>query len=70
MRLFIEGHAHRRGYAIARAWSNAECRALPAATEKEAKPVRYVVNHKRARALVERWNRRFASQQKESESGS
>lgn len=61
MRLYIEGHNHKNGYAIARSWSDAECSVLPAATPGEMKPVRYLQNSVLANALVERWNRRFAT---------
>lgn len=60
MRLYIEGHNHKNGYAIARSWSDAECSTLPAATPGEMRPVRYVHGRQQAFALVARWNRRFA----------
>lgn len=61
MRLYIEGHNHRQGYAIARSWSDAECSRLPVATAQELKPVRFVASRLRAHSLVERWNSRFAT---------
>jgi hypothetical protein len=68
MHLYIEGHNHRRGFAISRSWSATEIRAAiesgETADEHEAerlRPVRYVPNHRRAALLVERFNRRFGS---------
>lgn len=61
MRLYIEGHNRKNGYAIARSWSDTECGTLSAATPDEMKPVRYVQNSRRAIALVARRNRRFAT---------
>lgn len=68
MRLYIESHNHRRGFAISRSWSPAEIRAAlesgEAQDERETerlKPVRYVTTAIRAARLVERFNRRFGS---------
>ena len=60
MRLYIEGHNVRLGYAISREFSVDECRALdPCEPEK---PVRYYKGSLReARRLVDRWNRMFAT---------
>lgn len=67
MRLYIEGHSVRRGHAISRKWSNAECSTLPPATPDELKPVRFVSELGHAKHLVERWNRRFATHQERDE---
>lgn len=64
MRLYVEGHLPRQGYAISRSWSDAECSALPLPDEGELKPVRFVRSRKRAFEMVERWNRRFATHYK------
>ena len=62
MRLYIAGHNAKKGYAIAREWSDEECSSLPAPTDEETKPVRFSKNNiRQIRALLERWNRRFAS---------
>lgn len=61
MRLQIEGHAPRQGYAISKAWSDHECSTLSHSTDEELKPVRWVSCKDKAFALVERWNRRFAT---------
>ena len=61
MRLYIEGHAARRGYVISRTWSDDECRQLPPMNDEEAKPVRFINSRRKAFALVSRWNRRFAT---------
>ncbi|WP_158683490.1 hypothetical protein [Burkholderia sp. BE12] len=61
MRLYIAGHNHRRGYAIAREWSDAECSRLPAADADDMQPVRFVIDRDKAFHLVARWNRRFAT---------
>ncbi|EKY4113744.1 TPA: hypothetical protein ACGW3M_000917 [Pseudomonas aeruginosa] len=61
MRLYIEGHNALRGYAISREWSDKECAALPPATAEDMKPVRYTSNARHAKALVGRWNRRYAT---------
>jgi hypothetical protein len=62
MRLHIEGHNHRHGYAVSRIWSDAECSALPAATDDEIAPVRYFASRSRAERFVSRWNGCFAAQ--------
>lgn len=61
MKLYIEGHNSKRGYAISRSWSDAECAAMPAATEDDITPVRFIRERARAFALVQRFNRRFAT---------
>lgn len=61
MRLYVEGHHHKRGHAISRSWSDHECRTLPIPTDEELKPVRYVRDIDKAKELVQRWNRRFAT---------
>jgi hypothetical protein len=61
--LYISGHAGKRGYAIERRWSDAECAAVaPGLLEAaSARGPRFVRERRRATRLVERWNRRFAS---------
>lgn len=61
MRLYIEGHNHKRGYAISREWSDAECSCLPCAAPSDVQPVKYVTSRARAFQVVARWNRRFAT---------
>lgn len=61
MRIYIEGHNHRLGYAIAREWTDTECSRLPAVESDEIKPVRFVKERNKAFRLVARWNRRFAT---------
>lgn len=61
MRLYIEGHNHKRGYVINRSWSHAECSALAPPTKHETDPVRYIQERERAFRFVERYNRLFAT---------
>lgn len=61
MRLYVAAHILRYGYSIDRCWSDEECAALPAGTEDELRPVRFIQNRKRAFEFVARWNRRFAT---------
>ena len=61
MRLFLEAHSHRRGYAVSRIWSDAECSAMPPMTPEEAAPVRWFQSRRRAEAFIARYNRRFAT---------
>lgn len=61
MRLYVEGHNIRKGWAISKEWSDAECRALPVPTEQELLPVRFIQSRRRALQIVERWNLRFAT---------
>lgn len=63
MRLYIEGHSIKRGVAISKSWSNVECSTLPPATPEDLRPVRFVDGFDRAKKLVDRWNRRFATHQ-------
>ena len=57
MRLYIEGHNHRLGYAIAGTWSDDEIRRLPWPADDELAPVRFIQSLAQARRLVERFNR-------------
>ena len=57
MRLYIEGHNHRLGYAIAGAWSDDEIRRLPWPADDELAPVRFIQSLTQAQRLVERFNR-------------
>jgi len=61
MRLYIEGHNAKQGYAISREWSDAECSKLPSATAADLTPLRFVSNIQTATALVARYNQRFAT---------
>lgn len=60
-RLYISGHAPRRGYAIERCWPDAECSAAPSdSLERAMKPPKFFADRQHAERLVQRWNRRFA----------
>lgn len=61
MRLYIEGHSAKQGYAISREWSDAECSKLPCAVAVDLVPLRFLSNIDKAKALVERYNQRFAT---------
>ncbi len=61
MRLYIEGHSRRLGYAISREWADAECSKLASAQADELMPVRFVWERDKAFRLVARWNRRFST---------
>jgi hypothetical protein len=60
MKLFLEGHAPKLGYAISRKWNDAECSNLSLDDSKIA-PVRYIKSRERAQRFVSRWNRLFAT---------
>lgn len=66
MRLYIEGHTPSQGYAICRNWSEEESSKLPIACDLDLMPIRYVSNIHKATALVNRYNRRFATHGPES----
>jgi hypothetical protein len=61
MRLYIEGHNHKRGYVVSRTWSIAECSTLPPTTDDEIRPVRQFATRPRAERFIARYNRRFAT---------
>jgi hypothetical protein len=61
MRLHVEGHSAKFGYAISKEWSDKECSELPPPSDEEIKPVCFVESRKKVFKLVERWNRRFAT---------
>ena len=65
MRLYIQGHAPRLGYAVSRTWSVAECRAFArgtvASNPEHDKPARFIQERERAFRFVDRWNRLFAT---------
>ena len=61
MRLYIEGHSVHKGYAISQAWSDKENSTLAPATQAELQPVRFVMDHRKAALLVERWNKQFST---------
>lgn len=62
MRLYIEGHSVKMGYAITPSLSDDECSQQSFAASQEVRPVRFLANRRRAIALVTRWNRRFATE--------
>lgn len=62
MRLYIDGHNHRLGYVISREYSNAECSEYASRVAGgDGEPLRHVASLRKARALVERYNRRFGT---------
>lgn len=61
MRLYIEGHNAKQGYAISREWTDAECFKLPPASAGDLAPLRFVSHIDKARAMVARYNQRFAT---------
>ena len=63
MRLFIEGHAIRKGWIISMCWTDAEIRAMEH-TDVVDPPIKFVKSRDKAFALVERWNRRFSNEVK------
>ena len=58
MKLFLEGHNVRRGYAVGVEYSDDEIRHLPAPPEPEM-PVRFYASRKKAERVITRFNRRF-----------
>lgn len=60
MKLYIEGHAIRKGWGITVCYSNAEVSAMEY-TDVVDMPVRFIQSREKARKLVARWNRRFAT---------
>ncbi len=60
MKLYIEGHAARRGYAISLCYSDCEISAMDY-TDVVDKPLKFIQSREKAFRLVERWNRRFAT---------
>jgi hypothetical protein len=65
MKLFIEGHAVRKGYAISLCYSDKEISAMEY-TDEVDKPLRFIQSRDKAFELVERWNRRFSNEYKQS----
>jgi hypothetical protein len=61
MRLYIEGHNHKRGYAVSRTWSDAECSTMPPVAPDKLLAIRYFQNPKKARRFVQRWNGLYAT---------
>lgn len=61
MRLYIEGHNVRKGWAISRTWSDEECSILPYPSAEELDPIRFIKSREKAIRLVYRWNRRYAT---------
>nr|WDE72665.1 hypothetical protein [Cupriavidus gilardii] len=59
MQLFVEGHNHRRGYAVTPQYSPEEIRVMVAVSEPDS-PVRFYPNLRHARRVVERFNRMAA----------
>lgn len=60
MKLYIEGHAIRKGWAISLCYSNAEISAMEY-TDVVDPPIKFVQSREKAFDLVKRWNRRFAT---------
>lgn len=60
MKLFVEGHSVKRGYAISVQYTDCEISALPSVTEPDF-PVRFFNNRRRAELVIGRFNRRFAT---------
>ncbi|MEX6780529.1 hypothetical protein [Pseudomonas aeruginosa] len=60
MKLYLEGHNVRRGYAVGVTYCDEEILSLPASTEPEM-PVRFYENRRRAEAVIARFNRRFGT---------
>lgn len=64
MKLFIEGHNVKRGYAVSVQYSSSEISAMPseAANDPPDAPVRFYQNGRVAERVVSRFNRRFATE--------
>lgn len=60
MKLYIEGHAVRKGWAISLCYSDEDIRCMEY-TDVVEKPLRFVRSREKAFKLVKRWNRRFAT---------
>ncbi|MBA9859470.1 hypothetical protein [Ralstonia insidiosa] len=56
MQLYIDGHNHKKGYAVSVAFSDEEIRALPVPIEVQ-QPVRFYSNLRYARRMIQRFNR-------------
>lgn len=68
MILYIAGHSHRQGYAIARQWTATEIRALPhidpndeGAVLEVIRPVRVIESRRKAKRFVRLWNHLYGS---------
>jgi hypothetical protein len=61
MRLYIEGHNHRRGYAVSVECSDEEVRSspVPSDTLHTLLPVRFYADRNYAKRVVQRFNSRF-----------
>lgn len=65
MKLFIEGHAIRKGWIISLCYSDAEISSM-SYTDDVDKPLRLIQSRDKAFELVERWNRRFSNEYNQS----
>lgn len=64
MRLYIEGHAVSKGWAVSMCWTDAEIRAMEY-TDIVDPPIKFVQSRDKAFELIERWNRRFSNEDKQ-----
>lgn len=64
MKLFIEGHNAKRGFAVSVQYSNSEISAMPpeAANDAPDAPVRFYKSGLFAKHVVSRFNRRFTTE--------
>lgn len=61
MRLYIEGHNSKKGYAISVEWSDLECSLMKFANDEELKPVRFISSIEKSKNLVKRFNSRYGT---------
>jgi len=64
MKLYIEGHNVRKGWAISMCWTDAEISAMEC-TDVVDPPIKFVKSREKAFKLVERWNRRYSNEAKQ-----
>ena len=61
MKIYIEGHSHKKGYVISKSWSNKECSEVNLDGNEDLKPLRFIKSDAKAKEMVNRWNRRFST---------
>lgn len=61
MKLYIEGHSHKKGYVISKSWSDKECSEVNLDGNEDLKPLRFIKSDAKAKEMVNRWNRRFST---------
>lgn len=61
MRLYIEGHNHKHGYAVSREYSDAECSKLALVVADDLDPRRFVPCLRKAKRFVRLWNAMYAT---------